>query len=130
MLVYYSNPCDECDWCRSGLEQLCPNLGPQLGFSADGGFADYVRVPARNLVPLPANLDSAEAAPLGCSAAAALHAVRAVAEVQPGETVLVYGIGGVGLALVQLAGLAGARVLAVGRTAGQAWRWPASWAPT
>jgi propanol-preferring alcohol dehydrogenase len=116
VLVYYYNPCDECGWCASGQEQLCPNLGPQIGFSADGGFAEYVRVKARNLFPLPPGLDSGEAAPLGCSAAAALHAVRAVAEVRPGETVLVYGIGAVGLALVQLARLAGARVLAVGRS--------------
>ena len=116
VLVYYYTPCDECAWCRAGQEQLCPNLGPQIGFSADGGFAEYVRVRARNLFPLPAGLDSAAAAPLGCSAAAALHAVRAVAEVAPGETILVYGIGAVGLALVQLARLAGARVLAVGRS--------------
>lgn len=117
VLVYYYAPCDECDWCGEGQEQLCPNLGPQVGFSADGGFAEYLRVPARNLVPLPDGLASDEAAPLGCSAGAALHAVRAVAEVQPGETVAVYGVGAVGLALVQLAKLAGARVIAVGRSA-------------
>lgn len=116
VLVYYYAPCDECTWCRAGQEQLCPNMGPQVGFSADGGFAEYLRVPARNLVPLPKHLDTYEAAPLGCSAAAALHAVRAVAEVQAGETVLVYGPGAVGLALVQLARLFGARVFAIGRS--------------
>lgn len=117
VLVYYYAPCGECGWCGAGQEQLCPNLGPQVGFSADGGFAECVRLPARNLVPLPDALASDEAAPLGCSAGAALHAVRAVAEVRPGETVAVYGIGAVGLALVQLAKLAGARVIAVGRSA-------------
>lgn len=114
--VYYYTPCGECGWCAAGREQLCPNLGPQIGFSADGGFAEYVRVAARNLLPLPEGLEPAEAAPLGCSAAAALHALRAVAAVQAGETVVVYGVGGVGLALIQLAKLAGARVIAVGRT--------------
>lgn len=116
VLVYYYAPCGECGWCEAGEEQLCPNLGPQIGFSADGGFAEYLRIPGRSLVPLPKGLDPAEAAPLGCSAATALHAVRAVAQVQPGETVLVYGIGAVGLALVQLARLAGASVFAVGRS--------------
>jgi propanol-preferring alcohol dehydrogenase len=116
VLVYYNAPCDECAWCTSGREHLCPNTGPQVGFNADGGFAEFLRVPARNLFPLPDSLDSFDAAPLGCSAAAALHAVRAVADVQAGETVLVYGVGAVGLALVQLARLAGATVFAVGRS--------------
>jgi len=116
VVVSYLAPCGECAWCRDGQEQVCRSMGPQIGFSGDGGFAEYVRVPVGNLVPLPPGLDVDVAATLGCSAATALHAVRAVAEVQAGETVLVYGVGAIGLALVQLARLAGARVLAVGRT--------------
>jgi len=116
VLMYYYSPCGECDWCRNGKEQLCPNMGPQVGFTSDGGFAEYVRVPAPNLLPIPDGLDIDEAAPLGCAAASALHAVRAVAQVRAGETVLVYGIGAVGIALVQLARLAGARVIAVSRS--------------
>ncbi len=115
-LVYYSTPCGECSWCLAGQEQVCPDAGPQPGLSSDGGFAEFVRVKAESLVPLPAGLDAASAAPLGCAAATALHALRGVAGVQAGETVVVYGVGGVGLALIQLARLAGARVLAVGRS--------------
>ena len=116
VVVYYLAPCGECVWCADGQEQICPNMGPQIGFSGDGGFAEYVRVPTQNLLPIPAGLDAEVAATLGCAAATALHAVRAVADVRAGETVLVYGVGAVGLALIQLARVAGARVLAVGRT--------------
>src|SRR5438046_225337 len=76
-----------------------------------------VQAPARKLVRVPEGLPLDEAATVGCSVATALHAMRAVARVQLGETVVVYGVGAVGFALVQLARLAGARVVAVGRTA-------------
>ncbi|HLH26914.1 MAG TPA: alcohol dehydrogenase catalytic domain-containing protein [Chloroflexota bacterium] len=116
VVVYYYAPCGECRWCASGQENLCPNTAEQVGFTADGGFAPYVRVPAHNLVPVPESLPLDEAATVGCSVATALHAVRAVADVRLGETAVVYGVGAVGFALVQLARLAGARVIAVGRT--------------
>ncbi len=116
VVAYYYAPCGECGWCRGGRENLCPNTGPQVGFTADGGFAPFVLLPARCLVPLPAGLPLDEASTLGCSVATALHALRAVARVRLGETVVVYGVGAVGYALLQLARLAGARVIAVGRT--------------
>jgi D-arabinose 1-dehydrogenase-like Zn-dependent alcohol dehydrogenase len=117
VLVYYGRPCGECSFCLAGQEQVCPNAGPQPGLSADGGFAELVRVPADCLVPLPRELDPVAAAPLGCAAATALHALVGVARVEAGETVVVYGVGGVGLALIQLAAVRGARVVAIGRTA-------------
>ena len=116
VVVYYYAPCGTCRWCRGGAEQLCPDAAPQVGFTADGGFAPYVRVPATSLVPLPATVPLDEAATIGCSVATGLHAVRAIADVRLDETVVVYGVGAVGFALVQLARLAGARVLAIGRT--------------
>jgi len=114
--VYYYVGCGQCGWCRSGQENLCPNLQDQLGFTVDGGYAEYVVAPARNLVPLPPTVSLEEAASLSCSATTALHAVRSVAEVRLGDTVVVYGVGAVGYALIQLCKLAGARVIAVGRT--------------
>ncbi len=116
-VVHYGLPCGECSSCAEDAGQVCPNLGPQPGLSGDGGFAEYVRVPIACLVPLPAGLDPRRAAPLGCAAATALHALTAVGRVRAGETVVAYGVGGVGLPLVQLAMRAGARVLAVGRSA-------------
>ncbi len=115
VLVYYYVTCGRCHWCRTGRENLCPKVEAELGFITDGGYAEYVRVPARNLVPVPDSLTLEGAATLGCSATTAIHATR-LAGVGLGDTVVVYGVGGVGLALVQLAKLAGARVLAVGRT--------------
>src|SRR5687767_5530810 len=81
VVVYYYAPCGECRWCAGGHENLCPNTAAQVGFTADGGFAPYVRVAARNLVPLPEGLALDEAATVGCSVATALHAARAVADV-------------------------------------------------
>ncbi len=114
--VYYYVGCGQCSWCRQGMENLCPNMVDQLGFTADGGYAEYVVAPTRNLVLLPPTLSMEDAAALGCSGTTALHAVRSVANVRLGETVVVYGVGAVGYALIQLAKLAGARVFAIGRT--------------
>jgi propanol-preferring alcohol dehydrogenase len=116
VVVYYYVGCGRCVWCRQGQENLCRDVVDQFGFTADGGYAEYVVVPARNLVALPPDLSLEEAAALACSATTALHAVRAVADVRLGETVVVYGVGAVGYALIQLCRLAGARVIAVGRT--------------
>src|SRR5919199_2998812 len=115
-LVYYSRPCGECEWCARGQEQVCPNAGPQPGLSTDGGFAEYVCVPVDSLVPLAAGMDAVAAAPLGCAAATAYHALHAVACVEPGETIVVFGVGGGGLPLIELGVLRGARVVAVGRS--------------
>ena len=114
--VYYYVGCGVCVWCRQGQENLCPDIVDQLGFTADGGYAEHVVTPARNLVRLPDTLPLAEAASLCCSATTALHAARSVADVRLGETVVIYGVGAVGFALIQLCKLAGARVIAVGRT--------------
>src|SRR3954447_481899 len=95
--VYYSRPCGECEYCALGQEQVCPNAGPQPGLSTDGGFAEFVSVPVDSLVWLPEDMHPVAAAPLGCAAATAYHALHAVACVQPGESMAVFGVGGVGL---------------------------------
>jgi propanol-preferring alcohol dehydrogenase len=115
VVVYYYVGCGACHWCRTGQENLCEALVAEYGFVSDGGLAEYVKVPARNLVKLPSALSFEEAATLGCSATTAIHAAG-LARLRPGEVALVYGFGGVGTALVQYCDLAGARVLAVGRS--------------
>jgi len=115
VIVYYYVGCGACHWCRTGQENLCDALVAEYGFVSDGGLAEYVRVPARNLVKLPANLSFEEAATLGCSATTAIHAAG-LARLAPGDVALVYGFGGVGAVLVQYCDLAGARVIAVGRS--------------
>ncbi|MGI8915044.1 MAG: zinc-binding dehydrogenase [Chloroflexota bacterium] len=116
VLLYYYVPCGACPYCQAGNDNLCPNVARQFGFTADGGYAEYMVAPFRSLLPLPDALGDDEAVGLACGGATALHTARAVAAVQPGETVVVYGVGGVGLYLVQICRLAGARVLAISRT--------------
>lgn len=116
VILYYYVGCGRCARCRRGEENLCSSLRAEYGFLSDGGFAEFAMIPARNAVPLPAHLGDAEAAPIGCGVTTAVHASR-LADLGAGDRVLVYGIGGVGYGLVQLAHLSGAIVLAAGRTA-------------
>jgi propanol-preferring alcohol dehydrogenase len=116
VIVYYYVGCGACAHCLAGDENLCGALRAEYGFVTDGGFAEYVRAPARNAVPLPASVSDAAAAPIGCAVTTALHAAR-LAQVGLGDWVVVYGVGAVGYGLVQVARLRGARVIAVGRTA-------------
>lgn len=112
--VHYLHACHRCDSCRAGDDHLCDEPLGFLAFVTDGGFADRIVVPASAVVPVPAGLDLSVAAVLCCSATTALHAVD-VAGVQPGASAVVYGTGGVGLALVQILREAGARPIAVAR---------------
>jgi 2-desacetyl-2-hydroxyethyl bacteriochlorophyllide A dehydrogenase len=113
--VHYFHPCRYCRPCRTGVEHLCDQPVGFLAFVTDGGFAEFVSVPASALVAVPREISAAEAAPLCCSAATALHALG-VSELRVGDTAVVYGTGGVGLALVQVLKLAGVRTLAVSRS--------------
>jgi 6-hydroxycyclohex-1-ene-1-carbonyl-CoA dehydrogenase len=105
-------PCGRCEYCRTGRENICPRMR-MLGNHIDGGFAEYVTVPARDLVPLPSEIDPV----LGCVIADALttpyHAVVHRARVRAGERVAVIGCGGVGINAVQFAAAAGAKVMAI-----------------
>jgi alcohol dehydrogenase, propanol-preferring len=115
VIVYYYVGCGACRHCRGGNEQICPNLRAEYGFVNDGGYAEYVTVAARSAVPLPGSVSDVDAAPIGCGVTTAVHAAK-LAELAAGEWVVVYGVGGVGFGLVQLARAWGARVIAVGRT--------------
>ncbi|HEX5414539.1 MAG TPA: zinc-binding dehydrogenase [Chloroflexota bacterium] len=116
VLLWYYAPCGSCVYCRGGVENLCPNAARQFGFTADGGYAEYLVAPVGSLVPLPDILPDAEAVGLACGGATALHAARTIGEVRLGETAVIYGVGGVGFYLIQICRLAGARVIAVGRS--------------
>ena len=87
--------CGECDQCRAGFTQRCLGTHSNLGIFSDGGLADRVRVPARNLVPLPMGLAIADAC-LVEPAAVAWHGVQRAA-ISPGERVVVLGGGSIGL---------------------------------
>jgi propanol-preferring alcohol dehydrogenase len=117
VLVYYYATCGCCHWCRTDRANLCPQVVAEYGFTVDGGYAEYVIVPAANLVRVPAGLELCETATLGFSVSTAIHAARTIAKVRVGDTVVVYGAGGVGFSLIQFCKLAGARVIAVSRSA-------------
>ena len=110
--VYNVMNCGSCRYCNTNRDRLCTRSRGMIGFTADGGFADYVVVPEANLVPLPDTVSFEAGAVLACSGMTAVHAVR-LAGLGIGDPVVVNGVGGVGLMLVQVAALAGATVLAV-----------------
>lgn len=104
--VHYNISCGECYYCQRGDEQFCTSV-KMLGHHVDGGYAEYVSVPGRNAIPLPDEIPFEAGATLMCASATALHALRK-GRVKAGETVAVYGVGGLGLSAIQLAKALGA----------------------
>jgi NADPH:quinone reductase-like Zn-dependent oxidoreductase len=103
--------CGACEWCQAGEEPLCAGFGV-LGEHRAGTLAEYVVVPARNLARVPEGLSWAEAAALPLATLTAWRMLITRAQLRPGETVLIWGIGGgVALAALQVAREAGARVI-------------------
>ena len=105
--------CGACARCRQGSQNLCLNLRGRIGFDHDGGMADYVVVPARNLAAIPDGVSAAEACIVPDAVATTWRAVVRLAQVQQGDTVAVIGAGGLGLSACQIALLHGAEVLAI-----------------
>jgi 2-desacetyl-2-hydroxyethyl bacteriochlorophyllide A dehydrogenase len=110
--LHYLVTCGQCIDCLAGREQFCAT-GSMLGHFTDGGWAEYIVVPARNAVPLPHRVPFEQGAVMMCSSATSLHALRK-GRLIAGETVLVVGAGGLGMSAVQLArALGAADVIAV-----------------
>lgn len=103
--------CGKCEQCLRGRDNLCDSL-VQLGFSADGGYAEYVRVREDCALPL-GDVSYDVGAALTCGAASCYHALLDVARLSLGETVLVNGMGGLGFSALQIAKLAGAKTIVV-----------------
>ncbi len=104
--------CGRCRFCRTGRENLCSSLA-FFGSSVDGAFATHLLAPAHVPVPLPEGVPLEESAIVADAVSTPFHAVRNRARVRPGETVAVFGCGGVGMNVVQCAALAGGRVIAI-----------------
>ncbi|MCA7994856.1 2,3-butanediol dehydrogenase [Burkholderia cepacia] len=100
--------CHQCAYCRSGSYNLCVSMG-FAGLMGDGGMADFAVVPAYMLHRLPDGVSLEQAAVME-PAAVALHALRR-AELRLGDTCAVFGLGPIGLLLIQLAKLQGATTL-------------------
>lgn len=107
--------CGRCEYCLHGEDVLCTSI-KYLGEHRDGTMAEYVSVPARNVFPMPATMDFAQAAALGVNHLTAWRMLFTKARIQPWETVLIFGIGGgVSLAALQLAGLIGCKTIVTSR---------------
>ncbi len=108
--------CGDCEYCQQGEDPLCYSYHI-IGEHVDGGYAEFVKVPARNLMRIPEGFSFEEAAAAPLVFQTAWRALISRARVRPGEDVLILGAaGGVGTACVQIAKLAGAKVFAVAGT--------------
>lgn len=115
--------CGRCRWCRVNREALCDNLAGFVGRQIDGGYAEYIKVPARNFIHVPPGLDykkhPAEVAVISDAIVTPYKVVRR-ARIAPLETVVVFGAGGgLGIHMIMLARWAHARVIAVDIAAGK-----------
>jgi propanol-preferring alcohol dehydrogenase len=104
--VHYMVTCGQCHYCTIGQEQFCTQ-GQMVGKHRDGGYAEYVAVPARSLIPLPDEIPFEHGAIMMCSSATVLHALIK-SRLKPGERVAVFGVGGLGMSAIQLASAFGA----------------------
>jgi 6-hydroxycyclohex-1-ene-1-carbonyl-CoA dehydrogenase len=104
--------CGYCDNCRLGRENICFNM-VMLGNHMNGAYAEYTKVPAKDCQHLPDDLPLEESSIIADAISTPFHAVKNRARVRPGDSVVVFGCGGVGMNVVQVAAASGASVIAV-----------------
>lgn len=106
--------CGKCRKCQSGRETICENFGGHVGVAIPGGYAEYMVLPAHNLVALPDSIDFPAGSILANAIGTPYHALKYRMDLEPGEKVIITGAGGgVGLHAVQVAVMLGADVMAV-----------------
>jgi propanol-preferring alcohol dehydrogenase len=91
-VAWIYSACGECEYCRSGRENLCPHF-QATGRDADGGYAQYMAVPAAFVHPLPPELSDSQAAPLLCAGAIGYRSLK-LSNLQDGQTLGLMGFGG------------------------------------
>jgi len=99
--VHYLVHCGTCEFCVRELEQFCRS-GRMIGKHRDGGYAEFIKVPGANAFLLPDEIPFEVGAIMMCSSATALHALNK-ARFKPGESVAIFGFGGLGFSALQLA---------------------------
>lgn len=105
--LHYMATCGACEWCAKDNEQFC-ETGAMIGKSRDGGYAEFIVMPARSVFQLPDEIPFDHGAIMMCSSATSLHALNK-ARMKPGESVVIFGAGGLGMSAIQLAKTLGAR---------------------
>lgn len=113
--VYYYLTCGNCRWCNRGRDDLCDHQAGVVGRQIDGGLAEYVKLPVRNLCHIPPEVNYVDAAVTADAIATPVHVLRERAQLKAPDTVLIVGAGGgVGIHMVQMARVLGAsQVIAV-----------------
>lgn len=110
--LHYMVTCGNCFDCITGNEQFCLD-GKMIGHHINGGYAEYISIPARNAIHLPDEISFEQGATLMCASATSFHALLK-ARIKPGNTVAIFGVGGLGQSAIQLAKAFGAtKVFAV-----------------
>jgi propanol-preferring alcohol dehydrogenase len=107
--------CGACLYCRTGRDAQCSHVAGIIGVTTSGGFAEYFKAPARNLLKLPEEVPFDIGGLTSCAVITAVHAYRR-ARLEVGETVVILGVGGIGQILIQLLKHAGCRVAAISRS--------------
>jgi NADPH:quinone reductase-like Zn-dependent oxidoreductase len=109
--------CGSCSMCLAGLDSGCRDYTVIGGYVLDGGYAEFAKVPGKNLIPKPKNLDFLHAAAFPLTFLTAWHMLVGRARIRPGEKVLVLAAGsGIGVAAVQIAKMWGCEVIATAGT--------------
>ncbi len=104
--------CGVCEYCRTGRENICRNM-QMLGNNIDGAYAEYTVVPAKDCLHMPEEIPLEEGCIIADAISTPYHAVKNRAKVRPGDIVCIYGCGGVGMNVAQVAVAAGAVVVVV-----------------
>jgi 2-desacetyl-2-hydroxyethyl bacteriochlorophyllide A dehydrogenase len=106
VVLNYMITCGDCYYCNSGNEQFCAS-GLMIGHYTNGGYADYIVVPERGVLVLPDEIPFEQGATLMCASATSFHALRK-ARLAAGETLAIFGAGGLGMSAIQLGQILGA----------------------
>ena len=111
VIIFPGFSCGTCEYCLRGERTVCTRYG-YLGAAKDGGYAELVKAPSANILPLPESISFEQGAALPLAMLTAWHALVMQANLRAGQTVLVQAAGsGVGSAAIQIARLCGARVI-------------------
>ncbi|MBU44532.1 MAG: alcohol dehydrogenase [Spirochaetaceae bacterium] len=102
VVISAGTSCGHCPACKEGKENRCPEVGV-LGFDRDGAFAEQIVVERSKVFPLPDSVPIEQGAILADAVSTPYHAIRFVGEMQPGQSVLIAGCGGLGIHGVMIA---------------------------
>jgi 6-hydroxycyclohex-1-ene-1-carbonyl-CoA dehydrogenase len=104
--------CGKCEMCRTGRENICENM-IMLGNHVDGAYAEYVVAPAKDVIPLPEDIPLEEGCIISDAVSTPFHALLNRGQIKPGDKIVVFGCGGLGLNAIQVAKALGAYAIGV-----------------